>query len=60
MDGLTDKQQALLMLFVFILVPVGTWAGLGFPLDRTAVGLLASDIIAGVILGIKEALGGKQ
>lgn len=59
MDGLTDKQQAMLMLLVFILVPFGTWTGLGFPTDKAALGLLASNLIAGLVLAVKEMLGGK-
>lgn len=58
MAGLTDSQQSYLMLVAFVLVPVGTWAGLGFPTDKAALGLLTSNIIAGIVLFIKERLGG--
>ena len=57
MNGLSDTNQALLMLVAFVLVPVGTWAGLGFPTDKMALGTLTSSIIAGIILFIKEYAG---
>jgi cytosine/uracil/thiamine/allantoin permease len=45
------------MLVAFILVPVGTWAGLGFSTDKAALGLLASNIITGIVMFIKERAG---
>ncbi len=57
MSGLTDKQQALLVVVAFILAPIGIWMGLGFPTDRAAIGLLSSNIISGIILAIKEVFG---
>jgi hypothetical protein len=57
MPGLTDSQQSYFMLLAFILVPVGAWAGLGFPTDKTALGLLASNIITGIVMFVKERLG---
>ena len=55
--GLTDKEQAFLMLFVFILPAIGVWAGLGFPTSREALGILASAIISGILVFLKEMLG---
>lgn len=57
MPGLSDKQQAYLMLVAFILVPLGTWFGLGFPTDKSALGLLASNIVTGIVMFIKEWAG---
>lgn len=47
------------MLLVFILPPIITWAGLGMPTDRSALGLLLSAVLSGVLVFIKEILGGK-
>jgi hypothetical protein len=58
MSGLTDNRQALLMAIAF-LIPIGTWCALGFPTDRTSLGILASAIISGIVAGIKELLGGQ-
>lgn len=54
---LSNMQQAIFVLVALILTPLGTWAAEGFPTDRTAVGVLVSLIIAGIILFIKEYLG---
>lgn len=59
MEGLTNRQQALLMAIVFMLPPLITWAGLGLPTDRVSLGLLISAILSGVFAFIKELLGGK-
>lgn len=59
MTGLTDQQQALLMLFVFTLPPVITWTAMGFPVGRAELGILASSILSGVLAFVKELLGGR-
>ena len=59
MTGLSNTQQALLMLFTFMLPPVIAWLGLGMPMDKTALGILGSSILSGVLAFIKELLGGK-
>lgn len=56
---LTDKQQALLMFAAFVLPPLATWMGLGYPIGRVELGLLGSSLMGGVIAAIKELLGGK-
>jgi uncharacterized membrane protein YqaE (UPF0057 family) len=60
MTGLSNTQQALLMFAALLLPPVGVWAGLGFPMDRLAVGLLVSALISAAIVGIKELMGGSS
>jgi hypothetical protein len=45
------------MLFVFILPPFITWTALGFPTDRTSLGILASAFLSGILAYIKEMLG---
>ena len=40
MNGLTNTQQAIIMLIAFLLPPIGVWMGLGFPVDRVALGIL--------------------
>ena len=47
----------MIMLIAFVLVPLGTWSALGFPTDKAALGLLVSNIIAGILLFIKEISG---
>jgi hypothetical protein len=66
MSGLSNGQQALLMFFAFlipVLTSVSTWAALGMPTDRSALGILVSSILGGIVAGIiafsKEILGGK-
>lgn len=59
MEGLSNKQQAYLMLVAFVLMPISVWAGNGLPTDRASVGLLVSSICSGIVLFIKEMLGGK-
>jgi uncharacterized membrane protein YqaE (UPF0057 family) len=56
---LSDKQQALLMFAAFVLPPVATWMGLGFPVGNVELGILGSSMVGGIIAGIKELLGGK-
>lgn len=58
MGKLTDQQQALLMFFVFILPPLITWTALGYPADRTSLGILGSAILSAILAFIKELLGG--
>ena len=59
MKGLNDIQQALLMLLVFVLPPVITWTALGFPTGRAELGILASAVLSGILVFIKEILGWK-
>lgn len=57
--GLSDRDQAILMLGVWILPPIITWAGLGYPTERVALGILGSAIGSGILNFIKEILGTK-
>jgi len=57
--GLSNREQALLMLLVFIIPPIITWAALGMPTDRLAIGILVSAILSGVLVFLKEILGGQ-
>jgi len=59
MHKLSDREQAFLMLLVFMLPPLITWAGLGMPTDKGSLGILMSAILSGVLAFIKELLGGK-
>ena len=59
MKGLSDQQQAILMLLVFILPPIIAWAALGMPTDKASLGILLSAILSGVLALVKELLGGK-
>jgi len=56
---LTDLQQAIFGLLIFILPAFGTWCGLGFPTDKAALGLLASAILSGILVFLKELAGWK-
>ena len=56
---LTDKQQAYLMLGIFILPALGTWMALGFPTGKTELGILGSSLISGIMAFIKELAGWK-
>lgn len=56
---LTDAQQALFMLLIFILPAFAVWAGSGFPVERTEIGFLAASVISGILVFIKEMLGWK-
>jgi hypothetical protein len=55
--ALTDQQQALFMLLVFVLPAFLSWLGLGAPLDRVGLALLGSGIVSGILAYVKEALG---
>lgn len=57
MRGLSNREQAFLMLFVFILPPIITWCGLGMPSDRSSIGILLSAMLSGVLAFTKELLG---
>jgi len=57
---LTDKQQALVMFAAFVLPPLATWMGLGYPTGRVELGILGSSLVGGFIAGIKELLGGRS
>jgi len=59
LQKLTDVQQGILMFLVFILPPLITWAALGYPTDRTSLGILGSAILSGILALIKEILGYK-
>jgi len=59
LEGLTDRQQALIMLLVFILPSLITWSALGFPIGRNELGILASSILSGILVFMKELLGGR-
>ena len=59
-EGLSNRQQALLMLFVFLLPPVITWLAMGFPTDRVTLGILGAAVLSGILAFIKELLGGKS
>lgn len=55
--GLTDRQQAVVMLVAFVLPAFSVWSALGFPTDRMALGLLTSNVITGIIAALKEVWG---
>lgn len=59
MFKLTDTQQAFFMLLIFILPPLSVWMGLGFPMDKAALGILGSSIVSGILVFIKEMAGWK-
>jgi hypothetical protein len=56
--NLSDKQQALLMFAAFVLPPLATWMGLGYPTGKVELGILGSSMVGGAIAGVKELLGG--
>lgn len=56
---LSDQQQAVLVLLAFVLLPLSVWSGNGMPTDRASVGALVSSLLIGIVLFIKEILGGK-
>ena len=58
MRRLSDRDQAFLMLFVFVLPALIAWAGLGMPTDRQALGILLAAVLSGVLAFVKEILGG--
>ena len=58
--ALTDRGQAIFMLLVFILPAIATWCGLGFPTSKEALGILASAIISGILVFVKEMLGWQE
>lgn len=45
------------MVVAFVLTPIGTWMGIGFPTSHAALGVLGGSIISGVVLAIKEYIG---
>jgi len=57
--GLTNSQQAYLMLAAFFLPILITWTANGAPMDRTSVSLVCSGLLGGFLAFIKELLGGK-
>jgi len=57
LNGLTNTQQALLVVVGFVLTPIGVWMTIGFPMSHSALGVLGGSIIAGIILAIKEYIG---
>ena len=60
MGELTDIQQAVLMLLVFVLPSLIAWTALGYPSDRASLGILGSSILSGILAFIKELLGIKK
>lgn len=46
------------MLLVFVFPPLITWSALGFPTGRAELGILASSMLSGILVFIKEILGG--
>lgn len=60
MTGLSNTAQAFLMFLAFTLPAFATWFGIGAPTDHAALALLGSDFMAGVIVAIKELLGGQS
>jgi len=60
--GLSNRQQALMMMLGVLLGPVAAWAALGFPTDRIAIGFLVSMLIGAAVtagfFGTKELAGG--
>jgi hypothetical protein len=58
MGRLSDRQQAWLMLLVFILPVLITWSANGMPTDKASVSLVVSGILSGILAYIKEILGG--
>lgn len=58
MGKLTDSQQAVLMLLVFILPVLITWTANGAPTDKASLALVVSGILSGILAFIKEILGG--
>jgi len=59
MGKLSDTQQALLMLLVFILPALITWTANGMPTDRASIALVLSNVLSGILAFVKEMLGGK-
>ena len=58
--NLTDRQQALVMFLVFVIPAFIVWFGLEMPTDRAAIGLLAANILSGILAGLKELAGWKE
>lgn len=56
-NGLTDTQQAILMLVAFVLVPIIAWLSIGAPTTHIALAALCASILAGFVLFIKEYYG---
>ena len=57
--GLSNKQQALLMLSAFLIPVLITWTANGAPTDKVSVSLVVSGLLGGFLAFIKELLGGK-
>ena len=55
--GISDRTQAELMFLAFVLPAVASWVALGFPVDKSALALLGSSVIGGILAYLKEALG---
>lgn len=56
--GLTNQQQAWIMLAAFLLPPLITWTALGFPTGRSELGILIAAMLSGILAFIKEISGG--
>lgn len=57
--GLSNTQQAIVMLLVFLLPSLITWSALGYPTNRESLGILGSALLSGILAFLKEILGGK-
>jgi len=60
MEGLSDKGQAAIMFAVVVLPSFVVWLTSPDPLlAEISLRMLAASIIGGVLVGLKELLGGK-
>lgn len=48
------------MFIALVLPPVIAWAGLGLPTDRASLGILLASALSGILVGVKELLGGSN
>jgi hypothetical protein len=55
--GEMTTAQKIATVFIAIMVPIGTWAGLGFPTGVSALGALASSEIVAIIGSIAAIFG---
>jgi uncharacterized membrane protein YqaE (UPF0057 family) len=56
-NGLSNAQQAYLMLAAFLLPSLGAWLTLGAPDTHTAFAMLGASFVSGIIAFIKEYQG---
>ena len=57
MKHLSDREQAYLMLAIFILPALIVWFNNGIPTDKTSLGLVGASIFSGILAFMKELLG---